>query len=201
MSAVIKPDTSRNPIRDICGLDLPDRKNLDAEMQALVRGIEKKYGFIPNFVKLFATDNQRLRGFMAHYMELLRADSGLSPLDHELIALMSAATNGCAYCCAHHGALLRGLVDDPVFVDYIGRNYRLAELTSKQRAMLDFAHLVLVDPEAIGDAERDRLRAEGFDDQAIWYIAATAAFYAGANRIAVAAGLRITPQYLGMHRS
>jgi uncharacterized peroxidase-related enzyme len=200
MSAVSKALPQSNPIRDICGLDLQDRDNLDQEMRTMVRGIEKKYGFVPNFVKLFATDNQRLRAFMVPYMELMRADSGLSMLDHELIALMSAATNGCAYCCAHHGAQLRGLTSDPVFAEYIGRNYRLAALDSRQRAMLDFAYLVLTDPESIGDSERDRLRTEGFDDEGIWYVASTAAFYAGANRLAVAAGLRITPEYLGMHR-
>ncbi|MEX2480061.1 MAG: peroxidase-related enzyme [Gammaproteobacteria bacterium] len=201
MSAVNPVATPDNPIRAICGLDLEDRDNLDQDMRTMIRGIEKKYGFVPNFVKLFATDNQRLKAFMVPYMELMRGDSGLSMLDHELIALMSAATNGCAYCCAHHGAQLRGLCDDPVFAEYIGRNYRLASLDQRQRAMLDFAHLVLTDPEAIGDAERDRLRDVGFDDEGIWYVASTAAFYAGANRLAVAAGLRITPEYLRMNRT
>jgi len=200
MSATARAASTDNPIRAICALDLTDRDNLDNEMRSLVRGIEKKYGFVPNFVKLFATDNRRLRAFMEPYMELMRADSGLSLLDHELIALVSAATNGCAYCCAHHGAQLRGLTKDPVFAEYIGRNYRLAALDDRQRAMLDFAHLVLTDPESIGDAERDRLRAVGFDDEGIWYVAATAAFYAGANRLAVAVGLRITPEYLGLNR-
>ena len=103
MSAATQPELTDNPIRALCGLDLTDRDNLDNEMRTMIRGIEKKYGFVPNFVKLFATDNQRLRAFMVPYMELMRADSGLSMLDHELIALVSAATNGCAYCCAHHG--------------------------------------------------------------------------------------------------
>lgn len=200
MASVIKDTAARAGLREICALDLPERNNLDAEMQQMVNGIEKKYGFLPNFVRLFASDNQRLRGFMTHYMELMRTDSGLSALDHELIALVSAQTNGCAYCCAHHGAVLRGLCDDPVFAEYIGRNYRLAELDDRQRAMLDFTVLVLTDPEAIDDAARDRLRAAGFDDEGIWYVAATAAFYAGANRLAVAAGLEITPGYLFMNR-
>ena len=200
MNAVPQTQPTDNPIRALCGLDLTDRNNLDNEMRTLVRGIEKKYGFVPNFVKLFATDNQRLRAFMVPYMELMRADSGLSMLDHELIALVSAATNGCAYCCAHHGAQLRGLTQDPLFAEYIGRNYRLAQLDERQRAMLDFAYLVLTDPEAIGDAERDRLRAVGFDEEGIWYVASTAAFYAGANRLAVAVGLRITPEYLNLNR-
>ena len=188
-AASIEPAST---VRDICGLALTERDNLDAEMATMVRGIEKKYGFMPN--------NQRLRAFMVPYMELMRADSGLSPLDHELIALVSAHTNGCAYCCAHHGAALRGVCVDPVFAEYIGRNYKLADLSSRDRAMLDFAVMVLQEPEAIGDAERDVLRAEGFDDEAIWTIASTAAFYAGANRLAAAVGLKITPEYLTMHR-
>jgi uncharacterized peroxidase-related enzyme len=200
MATVLDSKTTRRSVRDICGLDLEEKDDLDAEMRALVNGIEKKYGFMPYFVRLFATDNRRLRAFMVPYIELTRPDSGLTPLDLELIALVSAATNGCTYCTAHHGAVLRGMVDDPVFAEYIGRNYRMAGLSPRQRAMLDFVILVHRDPEAIGDAERDRLRALGFDDQAIWYIAATAAFYAGANRLAVASGLKVTPEYLAMNR-
>jgi uncharacterized peroxidase-related enzyme len=200
MASVAENIETKGNLLDICGLDLEERNNLDDEMSAMVRGVEKQYGFMPNFVRLFASDNKRLRAFMVPYMELMRTDSGLSVLDHELIALVSAQTNGCTYCCAHHGAKLRGVCDDPVFAEYIGRNYRLAELSSRDRAMLDFVVLVLTDPESIGDAERNALRAEGFDEEAIWYIASTAAFYAGANRIAVAVGLKITPGYLSMHR-
>ena len=200
MATVLSETSATDSVRDICGIDLEERHNLDAEMAAMVEGIEKKYGFLPNFVRLFATDNQRFRAFMTPYMELMRPDSGLTPLDHELIALVSAQTNGCAYCCAHHGAVLRGVCDDPVFAEYIGRNYRLAKLSSRDRAMLDFVVLVLTDPESIGDDERDRLRDEGFTEEAIWYICSTAAFYAGANRLAVAAGIEITPGYLSMNR-
>ena len=200
MASVAQSIENPTGLREICGLDLAERDNLDEEMAAMVRGIEKKYGFMPNFVRLFASDNERLRAFMVPYMELMRTDSGLSVLDHELIALVSAHTNGCAYCCAHHGAALRGVCGDPVFAELIGRNYKLADLSSRDRAMLDFVVLVLTEPESIGDTERDRLRAEGFDDEAIWYIASTAAFYAGANRVAAAVGLKITPQYLSMHR-
>lgn len=200
MASVAQNIESSGSLREICGLDLAERNNLDEEMATMVRGIEKKYGFTPNFLRLFASDNERLRAFMIPYLELMRTDSGLTPLDHELIALVSAHTNGCVYCCAHHGAVLRGVCGDPVFAELIGRNYKLADLSSRDRAMLDFAVLVLTEPEEIGDAERDRLRAEGFDDEAIWYIASTAAFYAGANRMAAAVGLKITPEYLSMNR-
>ncbi len=110
---------------------------------------------MPNFVRLFATDNQRLRAFMTPYLELMRADSGLTPLDHELIALVSAHTNGCAYCCAHHGARLARRVRRSRVRGIHRAQLQLADLSSRDRAMLDFAVMVLKEPESIGDAERD----------------------------------------------
>jgi len=152
-------------LRSICGLDLAERDNLDAEMAALVKGIEKKYGFMPHFVRLFATDNKRLRAFMGQYLELMRDDSGLTHLEHEMIALVSAATNGCVYCTSHHGALMRAETGDTLFAEYLSRNYKLADLTPRHRAMLDFVVKVLRDAEAIEDADRDALRAVGFDGE------------------------------------
>ena len=185
---------------EICALNLKDRDNLDAEMSALVNGIERKYGFMPHFVRLFATDNRRLKAFMTQYMELMREDSGLTHLEVEMIALVSAATNGCVYCTAHHGALMRGETGDALFAEYLSRNYKLAELAPRHRAMLDFAVLVLTDAENIEEQHRQTLREVGFDDEAIFSIISTAAFYAGANRVAQAAGLKPAAQYLEMYR-
>jgi uncharacterized peroxidase-related enzyme len=187
-------------LKDICGLDLENRNNLDAEMTTLVRDVEKKYGFMPHFVRLFASDNRRLKAFMTQYMELMREDSGLTHLEHEMIALVSAATNGCVYCAAHHGALMRAETGDALFAEYLSRNYKLAELSPRHRAMLDFVVKVNRDAERIEDADRDALRAVGFDEEQIWMIILTAAFYAGANRIAQASGLRPAAQYLDMYR-
>lgn len=185
----------------IYDLDLKERNNLDPEMTALVKGIEKKYGFMPHFIRLFATDNKRLRAFMGQYMETMRPDSGLTHLEHEMIALVSAATNGCFYCTAHHGALLREAVDgDVMFAEQLSRNYRLAPLSPRHRAMLDFAYLVLTDAEHISDDDRQKLRDVGFDDEGIFSIISTAAFYAGANRIAQATGLKPSPRYFEMYR-
>jgi uncharacterized peroxidase-related enzyme len=184
----------------ICGLDLPDRNNLDPEMKAFVKGVEKKYGFLPNFVKVYATDNHRLRAFLGAYLELRRPDSGLSSFEHELIALVSAATNGCIYCTAHHSALMRGETGDALFTEYLARNYKQARLSPKHRVMLDFVVKVNADAENIVDADRQALRDAGFNDETIWNIAATAAFYAGANRMAQAVGLVPAREYLEMHR-
>ena len=181
-------------------LDIRDRDNLDDEMKALVCGIEKKYGFVPNFLKFFKTDNQRLRAFITPYMELLRPDSGLSMDDHEKIAVVCAATNGCFYCQLHHGALLREKTGDSMLAEQLSRNYRLADLSSRDRAMLDYVVKVSTDAESITDEDRDRLRAEGFDDEAIWSITSTVCFYAGANRMSQAIGLKPAPEYIDLYR-
>lgn len=181
-------------------LDIRDRDNLDDEMETLVRGIEKKYGFIPNFVKFFKTDNQRLRAFMVPYMELLRSDSGLSIDDHEKIALVCAATNGCFYCQLHHSALLREKTGDSMLAEQLSRNYHYADLSSRDRVMLDYVVKVSTNAASITDQDRELLRAEGFDDEAIWSITSTACFYAGANRIAQAIGLEPAPEYIDLYR-
>ena len=87
---------------DICGLDLTDRDNLDPDMKRIVKGIVKKYGFMPHFIQVFSTDNQRLKSFLQLYTEVERSDAGLTHLEHEMIALVSAATNGCVYCTSVH---------------------------------------------------------------------------------------------------
>ena len=184
----------------ICSLDLKDRNNLDPEMTELVEGIEKKYGFMPNFLRVFKTDNQRLRAFMIPYLELLRADSGLTHVEHEMIALVSAATNGCVYCTTHHGARLREASGENLFTELLSRNYKLASLEPRHRAMLDYVVKVLTDAESIDDEDRRTLRDAGFSDETIWSITSTACFYAGANRIAQAIGLRPLPEYLEMNR-
>lgn len=182
-------------------LDIRDRDNLDDEMSTLVKGIEKKYGFMPHFLKFFKTDNQRLRAFIIPYMELMREDSGLTMDEHEMIALVSAATNGCFYCQLHHSALVRERFGDPIFAEQLSRNYRVADLSSRHRAMLDYVVKVLTDAEDIDDADRDRLRDEGFDDEAIWTITSTACFYASANRMSQAIGLEPAREYIDMYRS
>ena len=118
-----------------------------------------------------------------------------------MVALVSATTNGCSYCCARHGALMRGKSGDPMFAEYLSRNYKLADLSPRHLAMLDFAVKVLKDAEHIDHDDRQALRDVGFDDEAIWTIVSTAAFYAGANRVAQAVGLKITPQHLDMNRA
>ena len=107
-----------------------------------------------------------------------------------MISLVSAATNGCVYCTSHHGALMRAETGDALFAEYLSRNYTLAPLSPRHRATLDFVVKVQKDAEHIAEADRQGLRDVGFDDEAIWRVISTAAFYASANRIAQATGLK-----------
>ena len=117
-----------------------------------------------------------------------------------MISLVSAATNGCVYCTSHHGALMHAETGDALFAEYLLRNYTLAPLSPRHCAMLDFVVKVQKDAEHIAEADRQGLRDVGFDDEAIWRVISTAAFYASANRIAQATGLKPAPQYQEMYR-
>lgn len=182
-------------------LDIHDRDNLDEEMDTLVKGVEKKYGFMPNFLKFFKTDNQRLRALMTPYMELMRADSGLTLEEHEMIAVVCAATNGCFYCQLHHGALVRGQTGDAMLAEQLSRNYKMADLSARHRAMLDYTVKVSTDAESIDEDDRNILRENGFDDEGIWSITSTTCFYASVNRMSQAIGLVPAPEYVDMYRS
>lgn len=182
-------------------LDVEERDDLDPEMAELVKGIEKKYGYMPNYLKFYKTDNQRLRAFVTPYFELMRTDSGVSHLEHEMIALVSAATNGCFYCTAHHGMLMRDETGDTLFAEQLARNYKLADLSDRHRTMLDFVVKVHKDAEHITDDDRQGLRDVGFSDDAIWMVISTACFYASANRMAQAIGLKPPLQYFNDKRN
>lgn len=182
-------------------LDLKDRDNLDPEMTAVVKGMVKKYGFMPNYLKFWKTDNMRLRNLIVPTYEHMRPDNGLTNLETEMINLVSAQTNGCVYCMTHHSMLVRAETDgDTRFAEYLSRNYKLADLSDRHRTMLDFVVKVLTDAENITEDDRQGLRDVGYDDEAIWTIISTTTFNAMTNRMAQAVGLRITPEYLEMYR-
>jgi len=129
------------------------------------------------------------------------APGALDPLPKELLYLVASMVAGCTYCTAFHGMLLRGVAKDEQFADTLAADFTQAGLSPRHRAMLDFAVKVNRDAEAITEEDRAGLRAVGFDDEAIFMICSTAAFYAGANRLAQAIGLRPSNRYGSMHRA
>jgi len=184
----------------VMALSLPEA-GLEPELRDYFRVCEEKLGFVPNVLRAYAFDNKKLKSFIDMSDGLMLGDSGLSRLDREMIAVTVSAINHCHYCLTAHGAAVRYRSKDPMLGDMIEHNYRVAELTAKQKAMLDFAVKLTESPDKIENADRDFLRQLGFTDRDIWDIAAVAAFFNMSNRLASAVDMRPNEEYSGMART
>jgi uncharacterized peroxidase-related enzyme len=175
-----------------------------AELTPAMRGYfdkcMEKLGFVPNVLAAYAFDMAKLEAFVAMYNDLMLAPSGLSKLEREMIAVAVSAENRCYYCLTAHGAAVRALSGDPVLGELMVMNYRAARLDRRQRAMLDFAVKLTVEPHAIEEADREALRKSGFSDRDIWDIAAVAGFFNMSNRVATATDMRPNSVYHGQAR-
>jgi len=181
-------------------LKLEQETPLSAEMTAYFAKCQDKLGMVPNVLKAYAFNNEKLEVFAAFYNDLMLAGSNLSKLDRELIAVAVSSINKCFYCLTAHGAAVRQLSGDPVLGEQMVMNYRIADLEPRQRAMLDFAVLVTEDPARIVEADRQALRDAGFSDRDIWDISAVAAFFNMTNRMASATEMQPNPEYHGLAR-
>ncbi|WP_026380303.1 peroxidase-related enzyme [Afifella pfennigii] len=184
----------------VTALDLPMAEPLSAETTAYFAKCEEKLGLVPNVLKAYAFDEKKLRAFTDFYNDLMLGDSGLSKLEREMIAVVVSSVNHCYYCLTAHGAAVRALSGDPALGEMMAMNYRAAELSERQKAMLDFAVLLTEQPEAIEEDDRQGLRDAGFSDRDIWDIAAVAAFFNMSNRLAAASDMRPNPEYHGQAR-
>jgi len=173
---------------------------LSPSMTAFFKLCEEKLGFVPNVMKAFSFDMAKLEAFVAYRNDLMLGGSGLSTLEREMIATAVSAQNHCFYCLAVHGASVRQLSGDSVFGELMAMNYRAARLSKRQRAMLDFAVKLTVEPWTIEEGDRARLRGAGFSDRDVWDIAAVAAFYNMTNRLASATDMRPNGAYHAMAR-
>ena len=170
-------------------LDLPMVDPLPEATQKYFDICAEKLGMIPNVLKAHAFDIDKLNAFTALYNDLMLADSGLTKLEREMIAVVVSSINRCWYCQVAHGAAVRQLSGDPALGEAMVMNYRVAPLDARQRAMLDFAAKVTKESAAIEEADRDALRAVGFSDRDIWDIANVTGFFNMSNRVASATGM------------
>lgn len=173
---------------------------LSGEMQAYFAKCDEKIGFVPNVLRAYAHDNQKLEAFAAFYNDLMLAPSGLSKLEREMIAVVVSSQNRCYYCLTAHGAAVRQLSGDPVLAEMLVQNYRAAELEPRHRAMLDFAVKLTDAPSTVEEPDRARLREAGFSDRDIWDVAAVASFFNMSNRMASAVDMRPNREYHGQAR-
>jgi uncharacterized peroxidase-related enzyme len=156
---------------------------------------EEKLGMVPNVLKAYSFNTEKLEAFVAFYNDLMLADSGLSKLDRELIAVAVSSVNQCYYCLTAHGAAVRQLSGRPELGEQMVMNYRAADLGRREKAMLDFAVLMTENSAAIEEEDRQELRDAGFSDRDIWDIAAVASFFNMTNRMASATDMRPNPEY------
>ena len=168
---------------------------LSPAMESFFKQSNEKLGFVPNVMQAFSFDMAKLEAFAAYRNNLMLGESGLSSLEREMIATAVSAQNRCYYCMTAHGAAVRNLSGDPIFGEQIVMNYRAADLDKRQRAMLDFAVKLTVEPWTIEESDREGLRQAGFSDRDIWDIAAIAGFFNMTNRIASAIDMRPNSQY------
>lgn len=184
----------------VTALELPEVE-LTHDLKEYFRVCEEKLGFVPNVLRAYAFDAKKLRAFIDLVDDLMLGDSGLSKLDREMIAVAVSAINHCHYCLTAHGAVVRYRAKDPMLGDMVEHNYRAAPLSSRQRAMLDFAVKLTETPDKIEQTDRQTLRDAGFSDRDIWDIAAVAGFFNMSNRIASAVDMRPNAEYYSMART
>jgi len=189
-----RPGAAATDDTAITALKLPPVP-LSSDMAAYFAKCEEKLGFVPNVLKAYAFDMEKLSAFVAMYNDLMLAPSGLSKLEREMIAVAVSAHNRCYYCLVAHGAAARQLSGDPPLGELMVMNYRAARLSKRHRAMLDFAVKLTAEPWLVEEEDRERVRRAGFSERDIWDIAAVAGFFNMTNRVASATDMRPNSVY------
>ncbi len=195
---MLKPVASADD-QPVIALNLPPGK-LSPAMAAYFKKCQDKLGFVPNVLLAYAFDTAKLEAFVAMYNDLMLGESGLSKLEREMVAVAVSSQNRCYYCLTAHGAAIRQYSGNPLLGEQIVMNYRVARINKRQRAMLDFAVKLTVQPGSVEEADRERLRRAGFSDRDIWDIAAVVGFFNMSNRVASATDMRPNVVYHGQAR-
>ena len=179
----------------------PDLNALPEDIRAKVLEVQEKAGFIPNVFLALARRPAEWRAFFAYHDALmLKEDGHLTKGDREMIVTTTSAANNCLYCVVAHGAILRIYEKKPLLADQVAVNYLKADITPRQKAMLDFAMKVCHHSDQIQDQDFVALHAHGFDDEDIWDIAAITAFFGLSNRMASFSNMMPNPEFYLMGR-
>jgi uncharacterized peroxidase-related enzyme len=187
-----EPSISRYPVPQLA--DLPD------DIRARILEVQEKAGFVPNVFVTLAHRPDEFRAFFAYHDALMLKEGGLSKAEREMIVVATSGANDCLYCIVAHGAILRIYAKHPLVADQVAVNYRKADITARQQAMLAFAMKVALRSVEIEDADFAALREHGFSDEDIWDIGAIAAFFALSNRMANLIAMRPNDEFYTMGR-
>jgi uncharacterized peroxidase-related enzyme len=186
--------------RPISRFPVPEIRDLPEDLRTRILAVQEKSGFVPNVFLALARRPAEFRAFFAYHDALMENEGGLSKAEREMIVVATSGANECQYCVVAHGAILRIRAKNPLVADQVAINYRKADITPRQKAMLDFAMKVALDAQAVGDADLEPLRGHGFSDEDIWDIGAIAAFFALSNRMANLTDMRPNDEFYLMGR-
>ncbi|CAG9201416.1 peroxidase-related enzyme [Burkholderia vietnamiensis] len=192
MTAADHAPISRFPVPALD--DLPD------DIRARIAAVQEKSGFIPNVFVTLAHRPDEFRAFFAYHDALMDKPGNLTKAEREMIVVATSSANQCQYCVIAHGAILRIRAKDPLIADQVATNYRKADITARQKAMLDFAMKVSQAAHEVGEADFDTLKSHGFSDDDAWDIAAIAAFFGMSNRLANVTNMRPNAQFYALGR-
>ena len=174
---------------------VPELKDVPEDLRNRMLAVQEKAGFIPNVFLVLAHRPDEFRAFFAYHDALMLRPSGLSKGEKEMIVVATSGANQCLYCVVAHGAILRLYEKKPTLADQVAVNYRKADLTPRQRAMLDFAMKVCLDSGAVGEADFAALREHGFSDEDAWDIGAITALFGLSNRMANLTSMQPNPEF------
>ena len=188
------------PQAEISRFPVPGLSDMPADIRDRLLAVQEKSGFIPNVFLVLAHRPEEFRAFFAFHAALMDSDVGLSKAERELIVVATSALNHCLYCVVAHGAILRIRAKDPLIADQVAVNPAKADLSDRERAIVDFAVRVAEDSASITEADLDAMRANGFTTEEIWDIGAITALFALSNRYANFAGIRPNEEFYAMAR-
>ena len=183
---------SRFPVPDLA--DMPD------DIRNRILAVREKSGFIPNVFLVLAHRPEEFRAFFAYHDALTEKPGNLTKAEREMIVVATGNLNQCQYCVAAHGAILRIRAKDPLIADQVAVNYRKADITDRQKAMLDFAVRVSTEAERVSESDFATPRSHGFTDEDIWDTAAISAFFGLSNRLAYVTNMRPNAEFYSMGR-
>jgi len=184
----------------ISSYPVPEVNNLPDDIKAMMLGVQEKAGFIPNVFLALAHRPDEFRAFFAYHDALMLKESGLSKSEKEMIVVATSGANQCLYCVVAHGAILRIYEKNPVIADQIAIDFRKADISERQKAMLSFAVKLARTPELIEEADHEKLREAGFSNEDIWDIGGIPSFFAMSNRMAHLTSMRANQEFYLMGR-
>ncbi|KFG69173.1 peroxidase-related enzyme [Microvirga sp. BSC39] len=186
--------------KPISRFPVPEIADLPEDIRSRILAVQEKSGFVPNVFLVLARRPDEFRAFFAYHDALMDKPGNLTKAEREMIVVATSNANQCQYCVIAHGAILRIRAKNPLIADQVAVNYRKADITPRQKAMLDFAMKVALEAHTVGDADIAVLSAHGFGEQDVWDIAAIAAFFAMSNRLANVSNMRPNDEFYMLGR-